>query len=134
MGSQGKILRRGEAWWGSDSSRITLVDVLRVDFSANVRAEGSHKLLLDLDHDGKVEVLRVCPSSCLVGRGVHLGLLGDSYSLRQTSQLVPVVENRLPVKETQETWVQSLSREDLWNRKWQPAQYSCLENSMDRGT
>ena len=22
----------------------------------------------------------------------------------------------------------------LWRRKWQPTQYSCLENSMDRGT
>lgn len=93
MGSQGKIFRRGEAWWGSDSSRITLVDVLRVDFSVNVKAEGSGKLLLDLDHDGKVEVLTVCPSNCLVGRGVHLGLLGNSYSLHQISQLVPVVKN-----------------------------------------
>ena len=35
---------------------------------------------------------------------------------------------RLP--EMQETRVQSLGREDL---QWQPLQYSCLENSMDRG-
>lgn len=64
MGSQGKIVRRGEAWWGFDSGRITLVDVLRVDCNVTVRAEGSVKLLLDLDCGGKVEVLTVCPRNC----------------------------------------------------------------------
>ena len=34
----------------------------------------------------------------------------------------------------QETWVQSLGREDSpRKRKGYPLQYSCLENSMDRG-
>ena len=32
-----------------------------------------------------------------------------------------------------ETWIQSVGREDPRRRKWQPTQYSCLENSMDRG-
>ena len=77
MRSQGKILRRGEACWGFDCRRITLVDVLRVDCSVTVRAEGSVKLLLDLDHGGEVEVLTVCPSNCLVGRGVHFGLFSS---------------------------------------------------------
>ena len=45
-----------------------------------------------------------------------------------------MVKNRLPMKETQETWVQSLSQEDpLEVGKGNPLQYSCLENSMDRG-
>ena len=34
----------------------------------------------------------------------------------------------------QETWIQSLGREDSpRKRKGYPLQYSCLENSMDRG-
>ena len=32
-----------------------------------------------------------------------------------------------------ETWVQSLCWENPWRREWQPTQYSCLENSTDRG-
>ena len=59
MRSQGKILRKGEACWGFNSRRITRVDVVRVDCSVTVRAEGSVKLLLDLDHGGEVEVLFV---------------------------------------------------------------------------
>ena len=30
-------------------------------------------------------------------------------------------------------WVQSLGLEDKLEKKWPPLQYSCLENSMDRG-
>ena len=33
-----------------------------------------------------------------------------------------------------EIWVQSLGWEDPLERKWQPLQYSCLENPMDGGT
>ena len=33
----------------------------------------------------------------------------------------------------QETQVQSLGQEDPWRRDDSPLQYSCLENSMDRG-
>ena len=36
------------------------------------------------------------------------------------------------MQETQETWVWSLVRKIPWRRKWQPNQYSCLENPMDR--
>ena len=36
----------------------------------------------------------------------------------------------LPMQNTQ---VWSLSQEDLWRRKWQPLQYSCLGNPMDSG-
>ena len=32
-----------------------------------------------------------------------------------------------------ETWVRSLGREDPLEKKIQPLQYSCLENSMDGG-
>ena len=41
-----------------------------------------------------------------------------------------VVKN-LPAK--QETWVWSQVSKIPWKRKWQPLQYSCLGNSMDRG-
>ena len=35
----------------------------------------------------------------------------------------------------QETHVQSLSHEDPWRWEWLPIlQYSCLDNTMDRGT
>ena len=41
--------------------------------------------------------------------------------------------NNLP--EMQETWVRSLGQEDpLVKEMANPLQYSCLENSMDRGT
>ena len=33
-----------------------------------------------------------------------------------------------------ETQVQSLGQEDPWRKDGNPLQYSCLENSMDRGT
>ena len=33
----------------------------------------------------------------------------------------------------QETWVQSLDREDPLKKRGTPLQYSCLENAMDRG-
>ena len=32
-----------------------------------------------------------------------------------------------------ETWVRSLGQEILWRRKWNPLQYSCLENPMEGG-
>ena len=37
------------------------------------------------------------------------------------------------MQETQETWVRSLDREDPLERNGNSLQYSCLENSMDRG-
>ena len=37
------------------------------------------------------------------------------------------------MQEPQEVWVQSLGEEDPWRREWQPTQFSCLENPMDRG-
>ena len=40
---------------------------------------------------------------------------------------------KIPVQETPKIWVQSLDGEDPWKRKWQPLQYSCLENPVDRG-
>ena len=39
-----------------------------------------------------------------------------------------VVKNLPAMQETQETWVQSLGREDPWRRHGNPLQYSCLEN------
>ena len=45
--------------------------------------------------------------------------------------LVQTVKN-LPAM--QETQVQSLGQEDPWRREWNPLQYSCLENFMDRRT
>jgi len=48
-----------------------------------------------------------------------LGLAGGS-----------VIKHPLPV---QETWVQSLGREDPWRRKCNSLQYSCLYNPMARG-
>ena len=38
----------------------------------------------------------------------------------------------LMVKNPQQTQFQSLGQEDSLKRKWQPIQYSCLENPMDR--
>ena len=46
--------------------------------------------------------------------------------------LVAQMVKKLPaMKETQ---VRSFGQEDSWTRKWLPLQYSCLENTMDRGT
>ena len=39
----------------------------------------------------------------------------------------------LSMQEMLETWIQSLVGKIPWSRKWQPLQYSCLENSMHRG-
>ena len=39
----------------------------------------------------------------------------------------------LPMQEMQETQVRSLSQEDPYRINGNPLQYSCLENSMDRG-
>ena len=38
------------------------------------------------------------------------------------------------MQEEQETWVQSLGLEDRLEKEMAILQYSCLENSMDRGT
>ena len=46
------------------------------------------------------------------------------------SLVVQIVEN-LPAM--WETWVHSLGQEDPWRREYFPLQYSCLENSMERG-
>ena len=45
--------------------------------------------------------------------------------------MAQMVKN-LPV--IQETWVHALDWEDPWIREWLSPWYSCLENSMDRGT
>ena len=37
------------------------------------------------------------------------------------------------MRETWETQVQSLGREDTWRRAWYPLQYSCLDNPVDGG-
>ena len=52
-----------------------------------------------------------------------------------TSLVAQTIKN-LPA--TQETWVRSLNsipglRRSTEEKKWQPLQYSCLENPMDRG-
>ena len=45
-----------------------------------------------------------------------------------------MVNNHLPMKEKQETWVGSLGQErSPEGRHGNPLQYSCLENLMDRG-
>ena len=46
------------------------------------------------------------------------------------SQVVLVVKYLPPM---QEMWVQSLGQEDPGEGNGNPAQYSCLENPMDRG-
>ena len=38
---------------------------------------------------------------------------------------------KLPAK--QEMWFDPWLRKITWRRKWQPLQYSCPENPMDRG-
>ena len=49
--------------------------------------------------------------------------------------MAQTVKNLPPMQETQETWVQSLGREDLpGEENGYPLQYSCPENSMDRET
>ena len=37
------------------------------------------------------------------------------------------------MQELQETQVLPLGWKDPWRKKWQPLQYSCLENPMDKG-
>ena len=44
-----------------------------------------------------------------------------------------VVKNPLTLQETQRHRFAPWVRKIPWGRKWQPLQYSCLENSMDRG-
>ena len=44
--------------------------------------------------------------------------------MAQTVKILPVI---------QETQVQSLAWEDPWRKNGNPLQYSCLENSMERG-
>ena len=50
--------------------------------------------------------------------------------LKRASLVAQMVKN-LPAM--LETWVQSLGGKIPWRRKWQPIQYSCLENYMERG-
>ena len=45
--------------------------------------------------------------------------------------LVAQMVNNLPA--IQDTWIQSLGREDSAGGNGNPLQYSCLENSMSRG-
>ena len=51
--------------------------------------------------------------------------LGNSVINKGASLVAQTVKN-LPAM--QETWVQSLGREDSLKREWQPLQFSCLEN------
>ena len=44
-----------------------------------------------------------------------------------------MLKNLPTMQETQKLQVGSLGWEDPLRRKWQPTQYSCLENPMDRG-
>ena len=46
-----------------------------------------------------------------------------------------MVKNLPTMQETQDTQVRWISKwgKIPWRRKWQPLQYSCLENLMDRG-
>ena len=37
------------------------------------------------------------------------------------------------MQETLQTWVHPWVRQTPWRKKWQLLQYSCLENSVDRG-
>ena len=38
------------------------------------------------------------------------------------------------MQEMKEMWVQYMGWEEPWRRKWQPTQYSCLGNLVNRGT
>ena len=49
------------------------------------------------------------------------------------SQVAQQLKICLPMQEPQEMQVRSLGWEIPWRRKWQPLQYSCLGNPMDRG-
>ena len=57
-------------------------------------------------------------------------LFGDYNEAFEASLVVHTVK-RLPAM--RETWVQSLGGESLGEGDGNPLQYSCLENSMDRG-
>ena len=59
---------------------------------------------------------------------------GSKVKVKETraSQAALVVKNLPPMQETLEIWVQSLSGEDPLMRNFNPLQYSCLENPMDR--
>ena len=79
-------------------------------------------------------ISEVCPSGPARGeeqngpQGHTWGLVKISHA-PSTSLVVQMVKN-LPAK--QETWVRSLGWEDPRENGY-PLQYSCLENSMDRG-
>ena len=72
----------------------------------------------------------VSPLSCGAPRGRNcVFLLSTPHA--QASQVSQMVEN---LSAMQETWVQSLSQEDSPGEgNGYPLQYSCLDNSMDRG-
>ena len=57
---------------------------------------------------------------------VGLPLLLPEPPIEKASLVAQVVKNLLAM---QETWVGKIAR----RREWLPHQYSCLENSMDRG-
>ena len=57
-------------------------------------------------------------------------LFGDYNEAFEACLVVHTVK-RLPAM--RETWVQSLGGESLGEGDGNPLQYSCLENSMDRG-
>ena len=52
-------------------------------------------------------------------------------TFRRVSLVAQMVKNLSAMKET---WLSSTPESGIpWSRKWQPLQYSCLENPMDRG-
>ena len=60
-------------------------------------------------------------------------LLFLCLSIPCISQVAQWLRICLPMQEAQNTPVQSLSQEDPLEKGGNPLQYSCLENSMDRG-
>ena len=52
------------------------------------------------------------------------------YYVPVISLVAQMIKNHPAMKET---WVWSLGLEDPWRKNKNPLQYSCLENSMDRG-
>ena len=57
-------------------------------------------------------------------------VIGYPLQYSWASLVAQIVKNLLVM---QEAWVRSLGREDPPRRHGNPLQYSCLENSMDRG-
>ena len=70
-------------------------------------------------------------------RGRIGSAMGTALRKRMGYRVSPVaqlVKNHLPIQERQETWIQSESGRSSGGGNGNLLQYSCLENSMDRGT